>query len=168
LRYSTSTASRRPGVLGVLGVLVALAAACGSSHAPESGTKILTYEDSIAEYRTARTALTLAPGDTWNESPITLRKSDENGQPQFYEAGVGAQQADFQWYCSWARVATVGPSEQKPVALKTLSSFPSIGGALGAWANMDGNGHSMFTTNLASANLGDFSGLTAYVGSNCP
>jgi hypothetical protein len=136
---------------------VVFAGGCGGSEGPTSS--FLTYRQAMDEYLEATTQLELAPGKVWNDHPIALQELDENGQPTYYEAGVGSQQADFQWFCSWADAALDGET----TALDHLADFPTFG----VWAKMDDNGHSLFTQILNAADLGDLSGLSGYVSGNC-
>ncbi len=142
---------------GLAVAAVVLIGGCGRSEEPTSS--FLTYRQALDEYHEATMQLELAPGAAWNDHPIALQELDENGQPTYYEAGVGSQQADFQWYCSWADAALDGGA----TALDHLTEFTT----LGVWAKMDDNGHLLFTQILNAAQLGDLSALSGYVSGNC-
>jgi hypothetical protein len=161
VRTWRASGARSGLVAGALLLAIGSSACAHGSNA--AGVAILTYDEAMAEYRTATEQLELAPGGTWIESPTVLQAVDETGQPNYYEAGVGAQQADFQWFCSWAAAMVGSSGAAREAAMQRLGTFPEHG----VWEKMDDNGHHLFTTMLADADLGDLSGLTGYLSVNC-
>jgi hypothetical protein len=79
-----------------------------------------------------------------------------------WEAGVGAQTAQFQWYCSWARAALRGGRDLQP-ALARLRRFPT----LSVWDAMDDAGHVLFRGIIDDASRGRFDSLVRYVQEDC-
>lgn len=148
----------------MLFALVTLAVpACSADSAVPTTAKVLTYDQALKEYRDATARLELAPGATWRATAKGLDPADESGAPQMFEAGVGSQGAELQWYCSWAGQALTSTGADQQQALDTLDGFEE----LGVWQKMDANGHALFTTILAGARLGDLASLTDYVDGNC-
>ena len=80
-----------------------------------------------------------------------------------FEVGVGAQTAQFSWYCLWAEAALRADGGSRREALTRLRAFPS----LSVWRAMDEVGHTMFTEQLAEAERGDPQALSEYVATNC-
>jgi len=93
-------------VVAVLGIVVALSSC--SSVSGESAAQ------ASAEFRTEAHRLSLPSGDTW---PLVPEKSTAaDGRPQRYEAGVGTEDADFWWLCSWATYLSVQVEGSAPAA----------------------------------------------------
>ena len=136
--------------------------ACATS-APEPVPRAQLSQDEIqAEYAAETRRLELAPGDTWVVEPAELRlASPDPARPMRYEQGVGAQTAQFQWYCSWAGQALT--DSEPGSALVRLGEFPSMS----VWEDMDSNGHYLFTANLEDARAGDLDALEGYVADYC-
>lgn len=80
-----------------------------------------------------------------------------------FHVGVGAQTAQFSWYCRWAEAALLADGGSRREALTRLRAFPS----LSVWSAMDEVGHTMFTEQLAEAERGDRQVLAEYVATNC-
>lgn len=66
----------------------------------------LSFEEYVAEYRSAAAKLTLPPGQQWPD-PIKppLEPAVPGGPPldTVYEPGAGVQLADNEWFCAWLR-----------------------------------------------------------------
>ncbi len=140
---------------------VALLGCSSDGDGAGGDTVILTADEALEEYREQANLLELVPGDTFAVMPISLSPLDEQGNQIGFEAGVGAQAAQFQWYCSWAKAALADPAASEPVArLETFSD-------LSVWDKMDDNGHRLFDSQLAQAKLGNFTPLSEYVTANC-
>ena len=145
-----------------VGLTVLTLSACAST-APESVQRAhLTQDEIAAEYAAETRRLELAPGDTWAIAPpeLTLASPDPS-RPMRYEQGVGAQTAQFQWYCSWAKQALADP--EPAASLDRLAEFSSMS----VWDDMDSNGHYLFSANLEDARVGDFGTLSGYVADYC-
>lgn len=145
-----------------LGLTVLMLSAC-AAKAPEAVQRAHLSEDEIAAEYTAETRrLELAPGDTWVVAPQELKlASPDPARPMRYEQGVGAQTAQFQWYCSWAEQALADP--EPAASLDRLAEFSSMS----VWDDMDSNGHYLFTANLEDARLGELDALKGYVADYC-
>lgn len=145
-----------------LGLTVMTLSACAAT-APEPVQRAqLTQDEIVAEYAAETRRLELAPGDTWVVAPAELELgSPDPARPMRYEQGVGAQTAQFQWYCSWARRALEDP--EPAAALDRLAEFSSMS----VWDDMDSNGHYLFSANLEDARGGDLDTLDGYVADYC-
>ncbi|MDK1474680.1 hypothetical protein QNO07_14830 [Streptomyces sp. 549] len=117
----------------------------------------------LAEYSTEAERLELAPGDNWDPRPGQLATDSAGPEGAMkFEQGVGKQTAQFQWYCSWARLAlTDGQAEQR--ALAQLKKFPT----LDVWDAIDKNGHALFNGIAEEAAGGELDALADYVADSC-
>lgn len=108
--------------------------ACTMNNASESNTPtLLDHDEVMAEYEKETRQLQLADGDSWDPDPIQLSAPDSSEPSQLmWEEGIGAQAAQFQWYCSWARAALHAKSG-RGVALERLEKFR----AMSVWQMMD-------------------------------
>lgn len=138
--------------------------ACTTNNSSESNSPVLLDRDGIiAEYENETDKLQLANGDSWESDPIQLSAPDSNeARKLMWEEGIGAQTAQFQWYCSWAREALNQKSDRE-AALERLERFR----AMSVWQMMDDNGHRMFTKIITRAKSGDLDPLSEYVRTNC-
>lgn len=135
---------------------------CSSDDGGTGGdTVILNAEQALEEYREQAAELELAAGDEFVDMPPTLSALDEQGNAMGFEAGVGAQTAQLQWYCSWARAALADPAAGEPI--ERLETFSD----LSIWDKMDDNGHRLFEDQLAQAKLGNLTPLSEYTAANC-
>ena len=143
--------------------LTVLSLSACATKAPEAVPRAQLTQDEIAhEYAAETRRLELAPGDTWVAAPPELElASPDPTRPMRYEQGVGAQTAQFQWYCSWAGQALTGTDPAS--ALDRLTEFSSMS----VWEDMDSNGHYLFEGNLEDAQAGDFDALDRYVADYC-
>lgn len=145
-----------------LGLLVLTLSACTTTEPPVVQRAHLTQDEIVAEYAAETRRLTLAPGDRWVPAPPELElTSPDPYRPMRYEEGIGAQTAQFQWYCSWAGQALTDPDPA--ASLDRLAEFS----AMSVWDDMDSNGHHLFTGNLEDARAGDLAALDGYVSDYC-
>lgn len=112
----TVTISRQSNWLLLVTVGASLAlTSCSSGQA--SGPPGLDYREIAAEYSAETNALVLPEGTTFPD-----KEYDPEGT---YQAGVGRNDADSFWYCSWADeyLSTTGP--QQAAALEQLMTLKS-------------------------------------------
>ena len=79
-----------------------------------------------------------------------------------FEAGVGVQTAELQWYCAWGHVALTD-RKARADAVAQLARFQSFS----VWNHMDYEGHRIFLRIENHARAADFRPLSHYVGQNC-
>jgi hypothetical protein len=146
---------------GAAAAAVLLTACSGTAAAPSAPPHLLDRQQILAEYTQETSRLALPDGARWDGRPVEL--DVPAGDPaHLWEAGVGAQTAQFHWYCSWARAALADDSGRGP-ALAQLATFPD----LGVWQAMDETGHAMFQAILDDARAGVLDSLDGYVADNC-
>lgn len=158
---SRSVAAVLAATAGAVVALAGCAAPSGGSPPPTPPPVLLTAAEARAEYLEQTGRLTLPAGQEWPASPSSLR-ADAAPPGQMFEAGVGEQEAQFYWYCSWATVA-LGDAQERSWAMDMLDSFE----ALSVWQRMDSNGHALFRGIQESAVSADMEPLAAYVADNC-
>lgn len=153
--------------LVVAGLLAACAPANPDTHElvlPDSRHPVVLDEQQIlAEYRAETGRLQLAPGDRWDPRPAQLTVgAPGSSRSLMFEQGVGAQTAQFYWYCSWASAALADDGLGGD-ALAELEAFPT----LSVWQHMDTNGHALFRHISDRAAQGDLDELAGYVANDC-
>lgn len=143
-------------------VIATLAAGCASGSSSSTARPSLSEQQILEEYAAETAILELAAGETWVQIPpdLTLDSPDPK-RPMRYEQGVGAQTAQFQWYCSWATEAIHGDLK---ASLDRLETFPTMS----VWDDMDTNGHNLFEANISDAHDGNLGTLESYVSEYCP
>lgn len=146
-----------------LTVLACLLAACSWAAGPvDQAPHLLDRAGIIAEYRQETARLRLAGSDHWDPAPRELADPDPARPGSMrWEAGVGSQTAQFQWYCSWARAALAGRDPSG--ALAELARFSTMS----VWDAMDDTGHRLFTRTLDQARRGNLRALARYRAGNC-
>ncbi len=151
----------------ILAIIVLLAATgCSASQKTraEKQPVLLSKKEVMDEYNRETRQLELPPKAQWNaaRARAAIGIDDYAGRSMMYEEGIGAQTAQFEWYCAWAHVA-LDDHHARADALAHLSTFDS----LSAWNNMDDVGHAMFLRIKDRALAGDLRPLSEYVDQNC-
>lgn len=147
------------GLLCLTGVV-----SCGEGSNGETSPEIVDVNGALDEYRDAQADLALPPGASWPATTPILEPSADAGK---FEYGVGLQEAQAVWYCSWAREAISESSEQQ-VALDKLSEFPDQFGSDGKYAKGDDSLREYYDNIEEAGALGDLSPLQEHISLNCP
>jgi hypothetical protein len=84
-----------------------------------------------------------------------------DSRPIYYEVGSGQIDAQYFWYCAWAREAVTG--HDPAPALERLRSVESMA----LWKALDTNGREQFTRQASLAASGDLNALAGFVDTNC-
>jgi hypothetical protein len=125
---------------------------------------LLSGKGVMNEYNRETRQLELPPKARWNadQARAVIGIDKYAGGSMMYEEGIGAQTAQFEWYCDWAHVA-LDDHHARADALAHLATFNS----LSVWNNMDDVGHAMFLRIKDRALAGDLQPLSEYVDQNC-
>ena len=143
----------------LVGALVALTGCGGGSRDGGGSAQYLTAAQTDREYVAAAADLQLPPGA--NFSPPGNLAVAGDGQPIYYEAGSGRNDAQYYWYCAWAIEALKGADPGR--ALSKLEEVTSMD----LWHSLDDNGRTQFTHQVALARDGDFGLIGDFVRLNC-
>jgi hypothetical protein len=148
------------------GIVLLAATGCGASQRTraEKQPVLLSKKDVMEEYNRETRQLSLPSKAQWNseEARAAIGVDKYAGNSMMYEEGIGAQTAQFEWYCAWARVA-LDDHHARADALAHLATFNS----LSVWNHMDRVGHALFLRIKNRALAGDLHPLSEYVGQNC-
>ncbi len=147
-------------LMALLMAMTILAASC--TEGASQGPAYLTAAETADEYRAEAAGLDLAPGFGWPATPILGTAPD--GAAMVYEPGFGRQAANHYWYCTWARTAVTADAAQRDVALAEAMKIKDMYYYTDALAF---ESRPFFDQVLASAELGDLSGLSNDVNLNC-
>ena len=144
----------------LVGALLVLAAGCdGGSRDGGGSTHYLTAAQTDVEYVAATAGLELPPGADF-APPGNLAVAGD-GQPIYYEAGSGRNDAQYFWYCAWAVEALKGTDPE--VALSRMEQVTSME----LWHSLDDNGRTQFNRQVDLAQHGDFGLIGDFVRLNC-
>ncbi len=137
-------------------------AGCASGPQESSPTRLLSYADVQAEYRTSVSSLPAPEGYVY---PQTF--DDEQGE--LYEVGFGRSRAVALWNCAWGkewlRARTVDP-DAAATALAQYRSVAETDVFRDHWDPV--SVQEPFFDSIERAELGDPSGVQADVQANCP
>ncbi len=150
----------------LLGILIGLTSCTNgrSADATDPRSGVLTGREAQREFRSETERLHLPADARWDLDPIQLVLTDESGEPQFYEEGVGAQTAQFQWYCAWGRAVIDGSDgPQRRSDLDVLASFVD----LSVWEDLDSIGRAEYEQVQRQAELGNLHPLSQVLARSC-
>ena len=140
---------------------VLLPALAGCTTADGNQPILLTWQETMSDYDHETRLLQLPQGARW--SPEDAEASLGSPDPkQLYEAGIGAQMAELEWYCAWAAVALhdKGMRSDAATQMRKLTS-------MSVWSHMDDNGHRLYESLNDSVTRGDVGPIPVYLNSFC-